>query len=80
MKQTRSLWILFGVVLLGLFFLLPLTRLWSIANYPGYSLYSMMSGSGMMFFGMGLFWILLIIFLVLGILWFNQQLSHQRRK
>ena len=80
MKQTQSLFVILGTVLLGLFVLLPLFRPWSIANYPGYSMYSLMSGSGMMFFGMGLFWTLLIIFLVLGILWFSQQISGQRRR
>ena len=78
MKQSQSLWIILGIVVLGLLALLPLFRPWSISTYPGYSMYSMMTGG--MFFGMTVFWILLVIFCILGIIWFSQQISHQRRR
>lgn len=73
MKRLQSSGVALGVVLLGLLFLLSLFRPWSIANNPGYSMYSMMTGG--MFFGMGLLWILVIIFLLLGIFWLIQQLQ-----
>jgi|GEM_PF-3177627 len=75
MKQSQSFWIILGVIILGLFVFLPLFRPWSVSNYPGYT---MMSGG--MFFGMGLLWILVIVFLVFGILWFSQQLFQQQRR
>lgn len=78
MKQTQNFWIILVVILLGLFVFLPLFRPWNVSNYPGYTMMSMMSGG--MFFGMGLPWILVIVFLVLGILWFSQQLFQQQRR
>ena len=73
MKRLQSSGVALGVVLLGLLFLLSLFSPWSIANHPGYSMSSMMTGG--MFFGMGLLWILVIIFLLLGIFWLIQQLQ-----
>lgn len=75
MKQVQNFWIILVIILLGLFVFLPLFRPWSVSNYSGYT---MMSGG--MFFGMSLLWILVIAFLVLGILWFSQQLFQQQRR
>ncbi len=80
MKQTQGFFILLGIVLLGFFVFLPMSRPWSISNYPGYTMMNMMGGYGSMFFGMSFLLILVIVFLILGILWFSQELFHKGRR
>ena len=80
MKQEQNLWIILIIVLLGIFVFLPQFMPWSVSNYPGYTMMGMMGGYGSMFFGMSFLWVLSIIFLILGIMWFGQQLLQQRRK
>lgn len=76
--KNQQLFILLGILAFVLFFFLPFSRPWSISNYPGYTMMNMMFGT--MFFGMSFLWILVIVFLVLGILWFSQQLFQQQRR
>lgn len=76
--KNETFWITLAIILVGIFIFLPSFMPWSVSNYPGYTMMGMMSGS--IGAGMALFWILLIVFLILGSLWLGQQLSQQKRR
>lgn len=75
--NSSSFLVYFLLGILALFFLFSFGS-WSGASYPGYGMMSMMGGG--MFFGIGFLWILVIVFLILGIIWLLQQLQPTKRR